>query len=442
MNELFQKVHSTLPIFKIDNKNQVILYTPGNIMTLKNTVSSGLISMFENPETIENSKTRNAIYEFSKRATEAVKTWEMQGKVPFSPECLTIHVGGECTLCCSYCYSKTLRTINKELVGFPKMNAIERLAHELAKKAKENSGKLSLVYHGAGEPTFHWNQLLVCHERIIEIARIYNIEVFSYIATNGCLSEAQIDWLARNISLIGLSCDGPSEIQEKNRSFNDSSRLSIAQICSRIIKKGGQFDIRVTITPETYFRQVEIVEYLIVECNAMNIRLEPVYLVGDNGFEENTAELFFNHYISAQQYAQKYSVNYSYSGVRMEEQHSTYCDILRNNYRLTSDNCTRNCFCYVLDRTELITGRYYKKGKVYKPSAGLIKLKKKALRIPENCRSCVNIFHCSRGCPDFCIFDIVRTRIDNLNPFRCRFHQILVVEKIKTFVNEIGTTNL
>jgi sulfatase maturation enzyme AslB (radical SAM superfamily) len=440
MKDLFLKVHKKLPVFEIKHGKFIILYTPGFAVKMDKEVIPNPSLILANPESIEDLKIRNTIEELLKNAELATYRWETQKKLPFAAECLTIHVGSDCNMDCPYCFSKSEKTNNKAIIGFPDKKAIESIALYMVQLIKDKTKRLTVVYHGSGEPTLHWKQLTDSHQSIIKIANQFNIEVFFYIATNGCLTESQVDWLVKNINLIGISCDGPDDIQNKQRPLKNKKYIPIPKICPSIIEKGGEFDIRVTITRETISRQTEIAKFLIEECNAKNIRIEPFYLAGENSLTENEAEDFFNHFIKAKKYSEQFGVNYTYAGVRPEEQHGTYCDVLRNTLRLTNDGHTRNCFCYMHDNAAYITGKYDPNLEVFKPVLDIDELKRKGSQIPAACHDCINVYHCSRGCPDFCVVEDVN-ETNNLNPFRCRLHQLLAVKRIKGFVEKQSETN-
>jgi uncharacterized protein len=437
MNDLFKKVHPFLPVFEIKQKLFDILYTPGFIVKIDKSISANLSSILKYPNLIKDTTTKNSIINLLNTAELALIKWESIEKAPFIPECLTIHVGNNCNMACSYCYAKNEKTGNKNIVGYPAKESIEILLSHIIRQIDRKTNRLSVVYHGSGEPTLHWRKLVDTHKYITTVARMNKLEIFSYIATNGSISEIQTDWLIKNINLIGVSCDGPRIIQEKQRHSVDNKTIPIDKICKRIKEKGGHFNIRVTVTKETMLYQTEIAEYLIDECRATNIRFEPVYLAEGNSLNLDDADRYFTNFSAAQKYSEKRGVRLDYSGVRLEELHGSYCDILRNTLRLTPDNLTRNCFCFLTNKEEFITGKINRELSFYEPVPGLTRLKANGSRIPDQCMSCINVLHCSRGCPDFCTFDEANMNNQRLNKFRCRFHQLLATDKIKTLAGNL-----
>jgi sulfatase maturation enzyme AslB (radical SAM superfamily) len=440
MSDLFLKIHDQLPVFAVESDDFTVLYTPGFFWRIKTVPVHELLHSLKNPQAIKNPEDKNAILSILKLAQEAVTKWELQKQIPFSPDCLTIHVGSDCQLNCSYCYSKAGGTDNKLLFGFPDIAAIETLFRYIGETKAKNSEPFTVVYHGSGEPTFHWKNLVDSYNTISTIAGNNGLQIFTYIATNGCLTYEQIDWLAENMDLIGISCDGPDAIRQKQRTSGTIQYPSIEEVCVRILEKGGKFENRVTITPDTLPHFEEIVSYLILECMSQKIRIEPVFLDNENGFKVEDAEEFLKRFTSSLNYAEKYGVDISYAGVRMDEQHGTYCDVQRNTLRLTVDNVTRNCFCFMSDDTFCITGKLNKDLSAFHLSNEIQDLKTRSLQIPENCNDCINIYHCSRGCPDHCILNDHHYLHQELNPFRCRLHQLIAVERVK--YSAINHTNL
>jgi radical SAM protein with 4Fe4S-binding SPASM domain len=427
MVNLFHKVHEKLPVFLIPDGKEIVLYTPGYSQKLGLFSIQEIKQFVNSPQNITIPELIAPIHNIINKAHEAVNNWELKKQKPFSPECLTIHSGSDCNLNCSYCYSKVEKTTNTKITGFPDLNSIEIACRQIAEIRQKDTKQMTVVFHGSGEPTYHWPKLVEAHSTIKAIAQEYQIKLFTYIATNGTLTEKQIDWLILNFDLIGISCDGPPAIHEKQRG---SGNLSTEEVCNRIFQKNGRFEIRATITPESLCNLLEITEYLINPCKTKTIRIEPVYL-NKNGFSEPQADEFSEQFFKSLSYASSRGVSFTYAGVRLNEQHSTYCDVLRNTYRITSDGNIRNCFCYMYNKDGFINGTIKNNPLVVEMNPAIKNILQLALSIPEDCAKCINIYHCSRGCPEFCFFNNGDSSDISLNKFRCRMHQLLAVEQIK-----------
>ena len=431
MNDLFIKVHKFLPLFAVDCGAYTALYTPGYALKIRKTQPHDLFEFLEKPELVGSSVLRDALIGIISCAEEVSAKWEKRKQEDFYPECLTIHVGSDCNLNCSYCYSRKGGEDNKILLGYPDSDSIITLFRYILTMRVNRPGAVTVVFHGSGEPTFHWQKFINSFHDISEIARSAGQKIFCYIATNGFLDEWQVDWLADNIDLIGISCDGPQSARQGQYDISGKKFLSTEKVCRRIIEKGGKFEIRVTVTPDTIPVLKEITAYLVEECKAETIRIEPVFLAGENGFGVGDADSFYRIFTEAQNYAEIRGTSLSYAGVRMEELHGAFCDVLRNNLRLTTDDASRNCFWFMSDNKDYITGSLKRERSSFSLNPSIREIKEKAAGIPETCNDCINIFHCSRGCPDYCVFRNDATDFQFLNTFRCRLHQLFTVERIK-----------
>jgi len=234
MNPLFRKVHSQLPVFIIESDEYAILYTPGDYIKIEKAGNSRLSHLLDYPENISNIQARRKIMKFTDTARETKKKWESLAVRPFRNKCLTIHTGIECNQYCSYCYSKKDKYMNNLITGFPGPAFVEAAFRYMAENRDKEDTGLAVVFHGSGEPTIHWQKICDAFRAVTSMGEKYRIKIFTYLATNGCIDEYQADWLARNIDLIGISCDGPPDISEKQRARDNNRFLPVKKVCERI----------------------------------------------------------------------------------------------------------------------------------------------------------------------------------------------------------------
>jgi len=85
-----------------------------------------------------------------------------------------------------------------------------------------------------------------------EIASAHDVEPFRYVATNGIMAEEKAAWLARHFDLIGLSCDGPADIQNSQRPrWNGKGTSHIVERTAHVLREEGvEFQVRTTITAQ------------------------------------------------------------------------------------------------------------------------------------------------------------------------------------------------
>ena len=247
---------------------KVIIYTPGHLILLNHDESHLLSDIWKHESCLEISKELNEKSSWlEKQARKAIEKWNELINKSFLPECLTIYLSNECNLACPYCYTfkskSNIRTTKSRFIIDE--NIVQAAAKVVARHCSEKKKFFTLVLSGGGEPTIHWDLLQQITNMSKRTASEFGIRWWGYIATNGIIDESKVRWLAENFHLIGLSCDGPSSINNKQRPLlnNIPSSSFIENTAHAIIHAGGKFNIRTTITPKTYKRQEEIVKYLI-----------------------------------------------------------------------------------------------------------------------------------------------------------------------------------
>ena len=419
-----KRIHPLLPVFRVETDRLCALYAPGKFAVLEPADADSIEWAWrKGGGKLSGSAAEKTAAWIEARAVEAVDKRRQWLEAPFSPECLTVYLSNHCNLQCPYCYAAGKRDRRPGKSGpMPviREEAVYSAAQRVAQNCTRNGAPFNLVLHGGGEPTLHWELVERFEKMTRQISRQCGIAWSGYIATNGVLSEKKAQWLGKHFTRVGLSCDGPPGIQDRQRPLYGGGRTSpLVEHTARAIKDaGGQFEVRSTITPQTMKCQSDIVEYLIERLGASHIRFEPAYRLFETGketFAPDQADTFVAHFLEAQRKARSAGCDLSFSGVRMEEIHGPYCDVLRNVLHLTPDGAATACF-FCVDSNEqgfskLQTGRYNE-------SPGLFDLyherisahKDRAAKIPDYCRDCINAFHCARSCPDACVvFEAERT---------------------------------
>jgi uncharacterized protein len=421
MKELpFRRLHNTLPIFELLSEEKIIIYSPGKTAVIQCKDKEIVYHNIVNNNKTYLADNFSEVAKVFRNAENSVSRWESAKNEQFIPECLTVYISNDCNLNCNYCYSRMNKSPGRE--SRVHIESVLTAAKTVAKNCRMLNKPLVLVLHGGGEPTYHWDLFTEIFTKTRQVAVEEETGFFSYVATHGMIDRKKSSWLARNFDLIGLSCDGPSVINSPQRRGSVNSRIE--ETARIILEEGGKFDIRSTITKNTIAKQEIIADYLISELNAKRIRFEPEYRNLYNPFTVEDAAAFADNFINASDKVKSQSAELSYSGVRIHEIHNSFCDINRNTIRLNPDNQIINCFCdsenykypFGSIDTDLKAISY----------ADIEMMKEKTFDIKNECRNCINIYHCSRGCPDYCVYSNNR-----LNDFKCTVNIRLAVDLIK-----------
>lgn len=429
--ERVERMHPQWPMFRLHGDGPPVWYTPGL------AANGGVTSR----------------HEIEARARHAEREWQEYVARPYSPECLTVYLSNQCNLACAYCYSAPLDPARDRSRRQPTIDVRAALAaaRVVAQRCEANGKVFSLNFHGGGEPTQHWELLTSLRAQIGSIAAGHGLDVHAYIATNGVISGARLDWLAEHFSLIGLSADGPPDLQDAQRpsASGGATSAAVERTARRLNRRGAPFHLRVTVTRAAMHRQAEIVEYCVLRLHARTIRLEPSYQPRPGGvqsFAPEDAPSFVEHYMAARATARSLGAELHLSGVRLDEIHGAYCNPLRDVLQVTPDGRASACFLTAdgdrADDEVLGMGRYDPIADVFLiDEARANVMRRQAARIPARCHDCVNVYHCARDCPDVCLITAGQSRRDEPG-FRCRVQKLLSHELIKEWVAHGRTESL
>ena len=193
-------------------------------------------------------------------AISAQSGWSIQhDPYCYHPTCLTIYSAAACNLNCIYCFAEKVHAQKMQLSG----DLIFSAAEKVLRNCKELQVPFTVVFHGGGEPMQDFNLpgLLLNLNRMADGAQVI---FHSYIATNGVMDADRANWMAANFDEIGLSVDGPPEIQNLQRPGKTGVETAAAvERTAGILKKiKGSLSVRATVLPDNFKRIPEIVSYL------------------------------------------------------------------------------------------------------------------------------------------------------------------------------------
>ena len=433
-------INPSLPVFRLLGSDPAVFYSPDCPRLFDTAAASEVEQALCSGESGHRFP---AVAELLRKAEEAVQAWGLLASEPFEPERLVIYPSNDCCCACQYCYAAPFREPLKhddcrcEAAALIREEVVLAAARLVARCCKKKGRPFQLAMHGGGEPTLHWAFLKTIVSLTHDVADHAGIPWRGYIATNGIMPEEHARWLARYFNEVGLSCDGPPEIQDAQRPLSDGSPTSeyVERTADILFEHETSFNVRATITPSTVERQEEIVEWLCEHLHANAVRFEPVYVpegVPYEGFKPVDASRFADHFLAARRRARELHCRLSFSGARLDQVHSTYCDVLRQALHLTPDGTATSCFFSVDGGgagTKAVVGRYDEASGEFVLDYDRIDARRRAATsIPDRCRQCVNVFHCARECPEVCRARSVPAERDP--SFRCLVTKELTVRSI------------
>jgi uncharacterized protein len=350
--------------------------------------------------------------ELWQRAGLAVTQSEGWQTEPFRPESLTLYMNNECNLACVYCHTDP----SPEPAARLELDVIAAAAEVVAESCHRQGRPFYAVFHGGGEPTLHRERVDGAMALLEEVAAAHDVALFRYVATNGVMSEEKARWLVDRFDLIGLSCDGPPEVQNRQRPlWGGGGNADVLERTGRILREEGcRFHVRTTITGATLHRQAEIADYICQQFSPEEIHFEPVYVGGKtpvtDGLGVEQAEDFVAHFLAAREIARQHDVLLMSSGSRPASIHGPYCHVYRSVLNLVPGGLATACFkitdaAQVRAKGAAIGAMDGQTGRFEVNYRHIQALRRRLDVFLPECAACFNRYHCARQCPDVCPLD-------------------------------------
>ncbi len=353
----------------------------------------------------------------------------------YSPVCLTISLGSDCNLNCLYCYSKKNRGEEKDFLNESELLlCILKAAEIVASNCMVKNIPFYLGFQGSGEPLMYFELMKNIFELISTLAQKNNLNLFSFITSNGCMEAYKYEWVANNFSRICISLDGSQEINDLQRNSLDKNG-SYNRICDtiNILRQNDKIPtIRTTVTKYNVDGLVSIVAHFINDLEILEFQAEPVYLVGQNWTLSPTPDAFVENYIAAKRLANKSGAMLSYSGYRKDKKHGTYCNMYKNVLFIGRNGNASICLFRDREKKEspYVIGYYDEKLNHYAIDHDrILRLKEVADRVYDDCKNCEIKNSCVKGCPDICIFESESNAIQE--SLRCKINRLLYQKEMQ-----------
>jgi len=443
----FYPISDSLSIFrKQQDEDAVLFYAPGYLAIVR----QNLAGQFERALLRSGGEWRIAD-EVRRHALFAQQKWRELMSQDFCPTCLTLYPGETCALNCIYCFSA--QRISASYKPDFSIEAVRSAARLIAHNCRQSQQQFTVVFHGGGEPALNINLVRDLLEIVENEAKRFSVPIFRYIATGAGITLGAMHWIADHFDMVGLSCDGPPDIQAKQRPWRNGKNSSgdVERMAQIVHQARKPLQVRVTITSSTTQRQPEIADYISRRLRPQTIHVEPVYYGGrtlDNShLSLKDADEFITYFFEAQEIASSFGIQWKSSGSRLAEIHGTYCHICRNVLHLVPGNAVTACFkttnSSLAQKDDLLIGRYdcennqyyLDTDKIYRMQTILVN------SLNASCAECFNQFHCARLCPDHCFFK----RTEDNRQTRCLINAGLaaqtlqrIAERLKKYALDTG----
>jgi uncharacterized protein len=417
-------------VFRLDVGSDTLFYAPGYLVVAESWCADEFVN---NPG---DARWAGVSADLFRQAGEAARQWRTLHERAFAPVCLALYLNNGCNLRCGYCFSEPVRIGGRQL----SYEAVVAAARLVADNCRRESVPLTVAFHGGGEPALELQHLAHLLDGVESVAAEYGLPALRYIATNGVMPSVTAQWLARRMDMVGLSCDGPPDIQDSQRpAWGGHPTSRTVERTARFLREAGRpFHVRVTVTAESSPRQSEIAAYACRDLGASEIHVEPVYRVGRAaGAPDWEADAFVSDFAAAQHVAAGFGVPYLTSTSRLGEIHGSYCHVLRQVLQLVAGDVATACFAVSGGEQEpsLTIGRYSGDGFLL-DEAAIRRLQGQLARRPDGCEVCVARFHCGGSCPEGCPATGRETGLG----FRCELSRGLTLLGLRRTADQLRST--
>jgi sulfatase maturation enzyme AslB (radical SAM superfamily) len=394
------------PIFRYNASEWSLFYAPGTLVRViasqANAYENHLRSRYDDDYF-------PYLKDLRRSAMRAEKLYQKKMSARFEPLSLNLYLNQKCNLDCVYCFSDLPEAGSRQL----SVPAIQAAAMIVATNCARREQPFTVVFHGGGEPVLSWEIIDQIQPYLQELAAKKGIPLFRYIATNGIMPAERAQWLAESFDLVGLSCDGPPEIQAAQRPGRGAHAQSapILERTATILKKAGKpVHVRVTITADTVDQQAAICRYICEKLTPQEIHVEPVYQNSKAHprlyLTSAHLERYLSAYFEAQSIAAGYGVEWKMSGSRLHEIHAAHCNILRQVLNLVPGEAATACFKLVdanqARDADLAIGRFDPGSEIFVLNDRHIRFLRSRYTQPKACTECLIFQQCSHNCPNAC----------------------------------------
>jgi uncharacterized protein len=363
--------------------------------------------------------------------------------VPFktepAPTRTILLLSESCMLKCLYCYDDAQSRgemmplqIAKDAIDTIINNAIE-----------QNIGDIIVGYHGGGEPTLNWPVLTGSYYYAKKRCKEENLKLTFSICSNGIMTTKKALWIIENIQEVAISLDGPPEIQNKQRPFQNGkgSFEKVATTIDLFNKHKKRYAIRLTATEFSEGKLSKIIEFLINRFHPSTICVEPLFVCGrceTSGCKPPLEDHFINEMINAYELGKEKRVTILYSGNRISLLLSRFCGAQGSNFFITPRGDVTSCL-EISDRGDpranfFIYGSYNPIKRQFKYDNEKYKrLAGNQVNNFESCRDCFAKWHCGGDClaktPDLEMVSSQR------NSYRCKINKTLIRDSLIKIMN-------
>jgi len=324
----------------------------------------------------------------------------------FHPTAATLFLTNRCNLRCLYCYARA-----GEFAATDMSPAVYRSAiNWVMNNARRTGFPAQVGFHGGGEPTLAWPELVGAVEYARGLAQDNEHPGVRFaIATNGVMSAEHREYVASTFESVTLSFDGPPDLQNRMRPLihGQGSFEEVMAFVEVLVSHKTRFGIRSTITNQNVGRMVEMIDYFTTQTGCKLLHFEPAFLNGRCCTMADAVpepETFAEHFIKAMDRARERGADLRFSAARLADTFLSFCGCALDPFSITPTGDVTACF-EVCDRHDPLATDFHfghfdeSTGRFNIDVARLSRLRSLTVDNKPLCTKCVAKWSCSGDCP-------------------------------------------
>lgn len=365
----------------------------------------------------------------------------------FRPVQVTLFPTNNCNLRCSYCYAfggegggngEPLTRMDLQVA----QRAIDLIAHNAKERIAEGEPLHNFLVsiHGNGEPFCAYDLIREIVWYGQDVAEELGVPAVFNAATNGVLTEEQLDFVVANFHSINISFDGLPAFQDANRPLagGKGSFERVDHTMRRLCEAGVDFGIRTTVTAAMVDAMPDIVSFVAENYPGIEqLHLEPVWECGRCVTSSNVmpdADVFTQRFLESLAVAEEKGVRLVFSGARQDMLVDTFCKVSSGSFTVTPTGDVTSCYevSYRSDpRSDLFFfGRFdFERGDFVFDQDKLDALSRINVHNLRYCDNCFCRWHCAGDCAAKVLDGI--TLEQHHGSVRCHINRALTLNQIQ-----------
>jgi len=333
-----------------------------------------------------------------RKETSPIKTFEGDPE----PTTVTLFLTTACNLRCTYCYASAGDTKPQSMPLEVAKRGIDFVAANAKKKGKST---FEIAYHGGGEPSVNWRVMQNSLAYAKQKASKLGVNVLATSATNGVLTDSQIDWMMSNLEGVSLSFDGIPAAHDRHRLtvLGQGSSDQVMHTLGRFDEAGFTYGLRVTVTEDQILNLPDSIDFICSRFKPKRIQVEPSYQLGrwTNAPSAET-ENFITKFREAQERARAWKRELYFSAARVGLLTNHFCGVTQDSFALSPDGNVSACYeVFSEDQPWAPVFFYGRPDEQHGYSFDLARLnhlRGQAVQNRDYCKGCYAKWHCAGDC--------------------------------------------